>query len=124
TVNAGGGADTFNVTSTSPGVPVVVNGFGGDDVVNVTPLLPGVSSLLGNLAAPVTTNGQTGSNTLNIWDQSNTFGTETDIGAGFVQRPPNKANAGATRFVSFNGFQLTTFNAGTGNDRVFVVGTA
>ena len=64
-VNAGAGDDSIYVRSTPAGVPMTVNGQAGNDTIRVGSAANSLDDMLG----PLTVNGGTGVNVLNVNDQ-------------------------------------------------------
>ena len=111
-LNASLGSDTINVTSSFATVATTVNAGGGDDIINLGSA-GSLDLLLGNLVV----DGGTGTNTLNVNDQTDASGNTYDLNATTLTR-----NGGFT--TTYANIASLNINAGTGSDTFNVTGSA
>jgi len=95
-------ADTITIESTRLGTATSVTGGGGNDIVNVTPTSQSLDSIQGSISL----NGNTGNDTLNLYDQSTGGNITYTINDTSVSRP------GKT--ITFTSFEVVATYAGTG----------
>jgi hypothetical protein len=106
TVNGGSANITYDINSTSGSTPLTINAGNGANIFVMTP----ASDFLDNIQGAVTLHGGTGSNTLTVDDQNDTFNGDTyTIGIGSIQRT-------AEALISYSGtFGSVTVNGGSAN---------
>src|SRR5262249_46139967 len=113
TLNAGTAADGVVVTSTTALTPVTLNMGGGDDVVNIGTR---TGTSLDGIAAPVTVNGETGSDTILLNDQTDTNANNSSVTA--TNAPRN-----TLPILSYAPVENLTLNAGASGDAAAVQST-
>jgi hypothetical protein len=134
TVNTGDGNDTVNVEGTTSFGPLTVNLGAGFDFVNIAR----TSQFLDDIQADVFVNGGSGTATLNVDDQADSFGDIWTItGSTITRNGAATIHYGFIDLVNINGgfgpetynvnsteaiFSIT-LNTGNGNDTVNMEGT-
>jgi hypothetical protein len=114
TLNAGNFADSAAVLTTFPGTPLALNMGTGDDRVTLgTP----TTQSLNTIAAPVTVNGEIGTDTVVLNDQTNALQGSYGITGTTV-------NYGALGLLNYAGVEGLTLNGTANNDVVWVSGTS
>jgi hypothetical protein len=113
TVNGLGGNDTINIRHTFSGVPVTANGGADNDTIRISD----VARFLDDIDGDVIVNGDTGTDSLIIFDQNNTFSDTFDVSDLIVDR-----NASAP--ISYGTIDNLTLHLGTGDVTVDVDSTA
>jgi hypothetical protein len=113
TIDAGSGAETFNVESTHATAPLTINAGGGNDVARLAP----TTQLLDDIVTPVTFNGGGGTDQLVLFDDANTFADTYTIDATGASR----AFFGGASFATI---EDVTLSAGSGDDTIDVTETA
>jgi hypothetical protein len=108
----GGGNDTVNVERTMSGVPVTIWEGGGTDKVNVSPS----ARFLDNIRGDVFVNGGSGTDTLNVTDQNDSFNDTWTVTGSTVTR-----SFSAT--IHYNWQNFINLWGGTGNLTYDVQGT-
>jgi hypothetical protein len=98
-VSPGGGTNTVDINVTLAGVPVTITGGSGNDTYVIAPS----TEFLDNIQGTVTINGGTGTNTLTVDDQNDTFIDLYTIGVGSVQRT-------GEAMISYSGVSSVTVN--------------
>jgi hypothetical protein len=110
-VNTLSGNDTVNIERSI--VPVTVNLGAGTDTINVSPIARNLNTIQGNL----TLNGGDGVDTLNVFDNNNSFNETYTLNASNVGRS-------FSALISYGSlFNFVNINGGTGNDTYNVNGT-
>jgi Ca2+-binding RTX toxin-like protein len=104
TLDGNGGVDTINVEDTFAGVPVTVNGGGANDVINITP----AGRFLDTIDGDVTVDGGSGTDTLTIHDENNSFSDTFTVTTSSVDR-----NAAAP--VNYSATEVVVLDGGSGN---------
>jgi len=113
TLNGESSSATYNVLSTGPGTPVLINGGAGNETFNVGSR----ASSLAPIQGPVTVNGGVGTDTLNLFDQGNT------AGQAYTLTPTSLVRAGVGP-INFGTLHAVVIDAGSGNDTLAVAGSA
>ncbi len=114
-IDAGGGNNTFNVTSQISGTSMGINGGGGNDVMNVG------ASGGGNVDAvdgTVNFNGEGGSDTFNYNDAANAAASHTYT---LTSLAATRTNSGLAIFANT---EAINFNAGSGANTINLNSTA
>jgi hypothetical protein len=116
TLNAGSGADTFNLASYKNGVPITINAGGGNDVVTY-----GNGNLANDMrAATFNFNGGTGIDTYYVLNAGSTGVHGYYVSPGtFSTIVP----AGTTLVTSHTGFETISADAGSSGDNFQIFGT-
>jgi hypothetical protein len=111
-VNTGNQNFTVNIEQSLSGAPVTVNLGNGTDAVNVSP----AAHNLDNIQGAINVHPGTGTDSLNVYDQSNTFGQTFSLGASSLSRLGSAA-------ITYSGINFVTINGGNGNNTYNVSGT-
>jgi hypothetical protein len=107
TYNAGGGSDAFLIVSTSQATPVTLHGNGGADAFHPGNAVFGSS--LDQVLGAVSVFGETGTDSLQVWDNSNAAANSFTISFSSV----DSATSASTTFDTIDSI---TVNAGSGGD--------
>jgi hypothetical protein len=110
TIQPGSGNTTINIESIEALIPVTINGGAGNDTINISPTAHDLSGILGSV---ITLNGGGGVNSLNLYDDNNTFGGDYTITDTSVSRTFSGT-------INYNNIQNLTLNTSTGTDHVQV----
>lgn len=106
-------ADTINVEATAVGTSVTVDGGSGDDIIHVGSL----GNMLDPIQSPLTVNGQSGFDTLNINDQGTTTSEYYVVTDSSVRRALNTNPLGDfTQTINFTSIEKLSLNAGSGSN--------
>jgi hypothetical protein len=118
TINAGSGNDTVNVISTASATPLTVNAGAGDDMVNVG------TGDLDTVQGAVAVNGQAGTDTVNLMDQTAPYDDIYTISSTAVSRQLRTGGPTAFGGLSYGTIEGLTLNAETGDNLINVPSTA
>jgi len=112
-LDGGSASDVYNIESTASGTPATVIGGGGNDTFNVTPTSENLSNIAGNL----TLDGNGGTDSVNINDQSNTTASTYSVSSSSVSRTGSGT-------ITYSLDENLTDAGGSGGNTFNVSGTA
>jgi hypothetical protein len=110
TINATPGNDVIEIDNTAAGTPVTINEGNGTDAVHISPIANDLDTIQG----PVIVYGGSGSDTLNILDESNAASTTYTVTGSSASRP-------ASATISYTNTNMGILG-GNGNDAFNVLG--
>jgi hypothetical protein len=113
-LNTGPGNDTVNIESTNSGSSTTVNDGNGTDTVNISP----AAEFLDNIQGNVFVHGGFGFDTLNTFDQNDSFsGDIYTITSSIIQRS-------FSALITYDLQNVTNINTGTGSPTLNVLSTS
>ena len=115
-INGGNGGNTINIGSTNAATTTSISAGNGDNSLTVGGIPNGPTSL-GSIAGPLSVDGGSGFNSINVNDGGDTASATFSISGTSISRPLSPP------LISFAAIGALTFNGGSGGDSLTISNT-